>query len=73
MDIPNKTDISTLGQNSQELHLRKIVKKSIRALALGGIMLLATIITNFYCILVEEDRLETNEYLNQYQIGRAHV
>ena len=69
MDIPNKTDISTLGQNSQELHLRKIVKKSIRALALGGIMLLATIITNFYCILVEEDRLETNEYLNQYRLA----
>jgi methyl-accepting chemotaxis protein len=69
MDIPNKTDISTLGQNSQELHLRKIVKKSIRALALGGIMLLATIIINFYCIVVEEDRLETNEYLNQYRLA----
>lgn len=69
MDIPNKTDISTLGQNSQELHLRKIVKKSIRALALGGIMLLVTIIINFYCIFVEEDRLETNEYLNQYRLA----
>lgn len=69
MDIPNKTDISTLGQNSQELHLRKIVKRSIRALALGGVMLAVTVIINFYSIFVEEDRLETNQFLNQYRLG----
>lgn len=69
MDNPNKEDTGTLGKNSQELHLRMIVKKSITALVLGGIMLAISIIINFYTTLVEVDRLETTQFLNQYRLG----
>lgn len=69
MDNPSKEDISTFGKNSQELHLRRIVKKSITALVLGGIMLAVSIIINFYTTFVEADRLETTQFLNQYRLG----
>lgn len=69
MDNPNKEDLGTLGKNSQELHLRMIVKRSITALMLGGIMLVISIIINFYTTLVEMDRLETTQFLNQYRLG----
>lgn len=69
MDNLNKEDTGTLGKNSQELHLRMIVKKSITALMLGGIMLVISIIINFYTTLVEMDRLETTQFLNQYRLG----
>lgn len=69
MDNPNKEDTNTFGKNSQELHLRMIVKKSITALALGGIMLVISIIINFYTTFVEMDRLETTQFLNQYRLG----
>lgn len=38
MDNSNKEDTGTPGKNSQELHLRMIVKKSITALAMGGVI-----------------------------------
>lgn len=69
MGNSSKEDTSSFGKNSQELHLRKIVKRSITALAIGGVFLAATIIINFYSILVEEERLETNQFLNQYRLG----
>ncbi len=69
MNTSNNADSATLGKNSQELHLRMIVKRSIIALALGGALLVASIIINFYAILVEEDRLETAQFLNQYRLG----
>lgn len=69
MDNPNKEDNNTLGKNSQELHLRMIVKRSIMALALGGVMLAISIIINFYTTFVEADRLETTQFLNQYRLG----
>lgn len=69
MNTSNNADSATLGKNSQELHLRMIVKRSIIALALGGALLIASIIINFYAILVEEDRLETAQFLNQYRLG----
>ena len=69
MDNPNKEDINTLSKNSQELHLRRIVKKSVMALALGGITLAISIIINFYVTLVEADQLETTQLLNQYRLG----
>ena len=69
MDNSNKEDTGTLGKNSQELHLRMIVKKSITALVLGGIMLAISIIINFYTTFVEADRLETTQFLNQYRLG----
>ena len=69
MDMSNNSDSGTLGKNSQELHLRMIVKKSIRALALGGVFLIVSIIMNFYSTLMEADRLETTQFLNQYRLG----
>lgn len=69
MDIPNNTDINTLGKNSQELHLQKIIKKSIMAMALGGALLAISIIVNFCTTLVEADRLETAQFLNQYRLA----
>lgn len=60
---------NSLGKNSQELRLKQIVKNSITALVLGGILLALTIATNFYVVLVEEDQLETTLFLNQYRIG----
>ena len=69
MDMQSNADVGTLGKNSQELHLRKIVRKATTALALGGVLLFATIFISFYVILVEEDRLETNQLLNQYRLG----
>ncbi|MCM1543230.1 MAG: hypothetical protein NC121_18510, partial [Blautia sp.] len=69
MENSNKTDIGTLGKNSQELHLRMIVKRSIVALALGGVMLVISIIINFFTTYVEADRLETTQFLNQYRLG----
>ena len=50
---------NSLGKNSQELRLKQIVKNSITALVLGGILLALTIATSFYVVLVEEDQLET--------------
>jgi len=69
MDISNKADPDTLGKNSQELHLQRIVKKSIMALTLGGVFLVVSAIVNFYTTLVETDRLETTQFLNQYRLG----
>lgn len=69
MDNLNKADINKLGKNSQELHLRMIVKRSIMALALGGVMLAVSIIINFYITYVEADQLETTQFLNQYRLG----
>lgn len=69
MDMSNNSDSGTFGKNSQELHLRMIVKRSIRALALGGALLIASIIMNFYSTLMEADRLETTQFLNQYRLG----
>lgn len=69
MDNLNKDDAGTLSKNSQELHLRMIVRKSITALTLGGIMLVISIIINFYTTFVEMDRLETTQFLNQYRLG----
>ncbi len=66
---PNKEETGTLGKNSQELHLRMIVKRSVTALMLGGIMLVISIAINFYTTLVEADRLETTQFLNQYRLG----
>jgi len=69
MDNTNKEDIGTLGKNRQELHLRMIVKRSVMALAIGGVMLAISIIINFYTTFVEADRLETTQLLNQYRLG----
>lgn len=69
MDNTNKEDIGTLGKNRQELHLRMIVKRSVMALAIGGVMLAISIIINFYTTFVEADRLETTQFLNQYRLG----
>lgn len=69
MGNSNKEDTGTLGRNSQELHLRMIVKRSITALALGGVMLAISVIINFYTTFVEVDRLETTQFLNQYRLG----
>lgn len=69
MDNSNNVDTGTLGKNSQEFHLRMIVKRSIMALALGGVMLAISIIINFYTTYVEADRLETTQFLNQYRLG----
>lgn len=69
MDNPKKVPDNTHGPNSQGLHLRKIAKSSVFALALGGALLLISIALNFYVMLMEEDRLETTRYLNQYRLG----
>ncbi len=69
MGVPNKDENGTLGKNSQELHLQRIVKKSNFALILGGILLVIFIVMNFYTTLVEADRLETVQLLNQYRLG----
>ncbi|MCM1063260.1 MAG: methyl-accepting chemotaxis protein [Eubacterium sp.] len=69
MDNLNKADMDALGKNSQELHLRMIVKRSIMALALGGVMLAISILINFLTTYVEADRLETTQFLNQYRLG----
>lgn len=57
------------GKNTHELHLKSIIRRSVRALVLGGFLLVILIATNFYVILVEEDRLETTRFLNQYRLG----
>ena len=69
MDIPNNSDPGTLGKNSQELHLQMIVKRSIRAMTLGGALLIISVIINFYSTFVEADRLDTTQFLNQYRLG----
>ncbi len=65
----DKTDAGSLGKNSQELRLRTIVRKSVIALAAGGILLAVFIVTNLLVMLMEEDRLETNRFLEQYRLG----
>ncbi len=68
MENPNQTkDFAT--SNTQELHLKNIIKKSVTALAVGGVLLVALIITNFYVSYMEDDRLETTRFLNQYRLG----
>lgn len=69
MDQSKKAELESLGKNSQELHLRIIVRRTITALILGGALLAISIVVNFYVILVEEDRLETTQLLNQYRLG----
>ena len=69
MDQSKKAEVESLGKNSQELHLRIIVRRTITALILGGVLLAISIAVNFYVILVEEDRLETTQLLNQYRLG----
>ncbi|MCM1097762.1 MAG: methyl-accepting chemotaxis protein [Ruminococcus flavefaciens] len=69
MNIPNNTDTGALGKGSQELHLQKIIKKSITALILGGALLAISIIVNFCTTFVEADRLETTQFLNQYRLA----
>lgn len=69
MEHSSKADTNTFGKNSQELRLRIIVKRSVTALAIGGILLLISIVMNFYVMLVEEERLETTQLLNQYRLG----
>lgn len=69
MENSNKTNGAPIGKNSQELRLKKIVRKSIAALILGGILLAVSIAMNFYVVLVEEDQLETTHFLNQYRLG----
>lgn len=69
MDHSSKVDTNILGKNSQEIHLRIIVKKSVTTLVIGGILLAISIAMNFYVMLVEEDRLETTQLLNQYRLG----
>lgn len=69
MERSSKADSNTFGKNSQELQLRIIVKRSITALVMGGILLAISIVLNFYVMLVEEDRLETTQLLNQYRLG----
>lgn len=64
-----KTNSAPLGKNSQELRLKKIVHKSIIALILGGFLLAVSIATNLYVVFVEEDQLETTQFLNQYRLG----
>ena len=47
------------GKNSQELHLKKIIRKSVIATITGGILLILLIAINAFVLLMEEDRLET--------------
>lgn len=69
MEHSSKADTNTFGKNSQELRLRIIVKSSVTALVIGGILLLISIVMNLYVLLVEEERLETTQLLNQYRLG----
>ncbi len=69
MSNDNKRNAGTLSKNSQEFRLRMIVKRSIMALVIGGILLVVSIAANFYVMLVEGDQLETNQLLNQYRLG----
>lgn len=69
MENSKKTDSGTLGKNSQELRLRIIVKKSFMTLVIGGVLLVISIVMNLYVTLVEEERLETAQLLNQYRLG----
>lgn len=69
MKDSTKTNSAPLGKNSQELRLKKIVHKSIIALILGGFLLAVSIATNLYVVFVEEDQLETTQFLNQYRLG----
>lgn len=69
MKDSNKTNSVPLGKNSQELRLKKIAHKSIIALILGGFLLAVSITTNLYVVFVEEDHLETTQFLNQYRLG----
>ena len=57
------------GKNSQELHLKKIIRKSVIATITGGILLILLIAINAFVLLMEEDRLETTRFLNQYRLG----
>lgn len=69
MKDSSKTNAAPLGKNSQELRLTNIVHKSIIALILGGFLLAVSIATNLYVVFVEEDQLETTQFLNQYRLG----
>ena len=68
MENSSRTD-GFAGKNSQELHLKKIIKRSVVALVLGGILLVLLIATNAFVTLMEEDCLETTRFLNQYRLG----
>ena len=57
------------GKNSQELHLKKIIRKSVIATITGGILLILLIAINAFVLLMEEDLLETTRFLNQYRLG----
>ncbi len=65
---PNGTG-NSVGKNSQEMHLKKIIRTSVIALVIGGIFLTISIATNLYVMVMEEDRLETTRLLNQYRLG----
>ncbi len=69
MEHSGRADANNFSKNSQELRLRIIVRRSITALAMGGVLLVISIVMNFYVRLVEEDRLETTQMLNQYRLG----
>jgi len=69
MDNFSKAENGGVSQNSQERHLRIIIKRSITAMVVGSILLLISMAVNFYVILVEEERLETVQLLNQYRLG----
>lgn len=57
------------GKNSQEMHLKKIIRTSIITLIVGGIFLVISTATNLYVMVMEEDRLETTRLLDQYRLG----
>lgn len=57
------------GKNSQEMHLKKIIRTSIITLIIGGIFLAISTATNVYVMVMEEDRLETTRLLDQYRLG----
>ncbi|MDE7060393.1 MAG: HAMP domain-containing protein, partial [Lachnospiraceae bacterium] len=65
---PNGTG-NSVGKNSQEMHLKKIIRTSVIALVIGGIFLAISIATNLYVMVMEEDRLETTRLLDQYRLG----
>lgn len=60
---------NSVGKNSQEMHLKKIIRTSVIALVIGGIFLAISIATNLYVMVMEEDRLETTRLLDQYRLG----
>lgn len=68
MENQNRTK-DFAASNTHELHLKNIIKKSVTTLAIGGVLLIILIITNFYVSYMEDDRLETTRFLNQYRLG----